>query len=175
MYESTQSPADDLVSGASITDSDINQFQECGFVKLKSLLTQGGVRKIREEARRLSATAQESDTEYGSTFNRLAYGLGDTDLFQSLYRSINFRNAVLPIIGSPLIVTESQCFELAPEKQGFEWHYNSISFRYIRQQDPGYSLWIALDPVVKESKVATWPIFQKIYFPGMPIFSYLAC
>ncbi|MCK0744666.1 phytanoyl-CoA dioxygenase family protein [Chromohalobacter nigrandesensis] len=166
MDKSAQLSVDSLVSEPGVTKNDVNQFREYGFVKIKSLLTEEGVKRVREEAARLATTAKESGTEYGSTFNRLAYGLGDTELFQSLYRSANFRDVVLPIIGSPLIATESQCFELSPEKQGFEWHYDSISFRYIRPQDPGYSLWIALDPVKKEDQGGGMAYMPENIFSG---------
>lgn len=49
--------------------------------------------------------------------------------------------------GHPLIMTESQSFELTPLKQGFAWHYDSLSFRYIRPQDAAFSVWIPLDPI----------------------------
>jgi len=51
------------------------------------------------------------------------------------------------MIGNPLIMTDAQAFELKKEKAGFAWHYDSLSFRYIRPSDPGYSLWIPLDRI----------------------------
>ncbi|MDR5860871.1 hypothetical protein FZZ93_11920 [Halomonas eurihalina] len=96
----------------------------------------------------------------------MAYGLGDTELFQSLYRSENFRNILVSMIGSSVIATDAQCFELSSDKQGFEWHYDSISFRYIRPRDPGYSLWIALDPVRRDSQGGGMAYMPESVFSG---------
>ena len=57
------------------------------------------------------------------------------------------RRTVVDLTGSPMIVTEAQAFELGRQREGFTWHYDSLSFRYIRAQEPGYSMWIPLDPV----------------------------
>lgn len=136
-----------LVNAISVEHDLVEDFREKGFVKLAGLLTPACIAILRDEALRYLAASEDSGTTYGSEFSRLTYGLGEREALQAICTSTPFRRTVVGLIGNPLIMTDAQAFELKKKKAGFAWHYDSLSFRYIRPADPGYSLWIPLDRI----------------------------
>lgn len=136
-----------LVNAIPLSLDQIASFREKGFIKLRNLLTEPCMAALREEALKYVASAQDRGDTYGDTFNRLTYSLGETEVFKAVYASREFRKVLGTLTGTRLIMTEAQGFELNSERDGFPWHYGSISFRFIRPQDLGYSIWIPLDPI----------------------------
>ena len=136
-----------LVNNLSFSRDEIEAFRRQGFIKLKGFLSEHAIQSLKQAARSKVISARESKSAYGDSFSRLTYDLGTTDAVKNIYSSIAFRTALVTLIGHPLIMTESQSFELTPHKEGFAWHYDSLSFRYIRPQDAAFSVWIPLDPI----------------------------
>jgi hypothetical protein len=126
---------------------EIDSFREKGFIKLRSLFTQDCIFSLKRTALQRVISASDINTNYGNTFRRLSHDLGETEIVRKIYSSLPFRKAIGSLTETRLIVTEAQSFELSKKKTGFPWHYDSVSFRYIRPQDPGYSVWIPLDTV----------------------------
>ncbi|MCZ4072089.1 phytanoyl-CoA dioxygenase family protein [Agrobacterium sp. LMR679] len=115
------------------------------------MFTTAGVHSLRKAATDHVRAAADSKTTYGKEFSRLAYGLGENEFLQTVCKSNIFRKAIVELTGSPLLMADAQAFELEKGKTGFAWHYDSLSFRFIRPEDAGYSLWIPLDKICAES------------------------
>jgi hypothetical protein len=124
---STAQPVD-FVNSIHINHDRISAFREKGFIKLDGLFTAECISALREEALRHLKAASDLNTNYGSEFKRLTYGLGETETLRDIYTATPFRKAVVELTGGPLIMTDAQAFELSKEKTGFEWHYDSLSF-----------------------------------------------
>jgi len=66
-------------------------------------------------------------------------------------------------------MTEAQGFEWSKSRTGFPWHYDSLSFRYIRPQDSAYSIWIPLDKVDVERGGGSMAMYPKTFCLQKPI------
>lgn len=137
----------ELVNAPPLSHETILEFREKGYIKLPKFLTPDCATELKREALKHVVAAAAVDSDYGKTFKRLTYDLGQTDIVLRIVTANAYRRTVVDLIGNPMIVTEAQAFELGRQREGFTWHYDSLSFRYIRPQDPGYSMWIPLDPV----------------------------
>lgn len=142
-----RAPERDLVNPIPLTADDIAGFREKGYIALRGLLTPDCTDALRAEALKSVVAARDIGATYGDTFRRLTYALGETDTFKAVYTARAFRKVLGTLTGTRLIMTEAQGFELNSERNGFPWHYGSLSFRFIRPQDMGYSIWIPLDPI----------------------------
>ncbi|WP_145723044.1 phytanoyl-CoA dioxygenase family protein [Mesorhizobium tianshanense] len=123
------------------------RFKENGFIKIEGLLSPACIQALREAALLHVRSASDFDTNYGSEFKRLTYGLGQTGVLRRIYTANSFRKIVVSLIGNPLIMSEGLALELRKGETGFTWHYDSVSFRFIRPIDPGYSIWIPLNNI----------------------------
>ncbi|WP_372096813.1 hypothetical protein [Tistrella mobilis] len=142
-----RAPERDLVNPIPLTADDIAGFRDKGYIALRGLLTPDCTDALRAEALKSVVAARDIGATYGDTFRRLTYALGETDTFKAVYTARAFRKVLGTLTGTRLIMTEAQGFELNSERNGFPWHYGSLSFRFIRPQDMGYSIWIPLDPI----------------------------
>ena len=147
MPSELDSPYRPFVNAVPLSLDDIAGFRDKGYIKLSNLLTEDCTAALRAQALRQVGAAKDIGDTYGETFKRLTYGLGETEVFKSVYTSREFRKTLGSLTGTRLIVTEAQGFELSSDLEGFAWHYGSISFRFIRPQDMGYSIWVPLDPI----------------------------
>ncbi|MBB1613078.1 hypothetical protein A9978_11520 [Pseudomonas sp. UMC65] len=136
-----------LVKAVPFSADEIAAFRSHGFIKIKGFLTAHAIEALKHEAGARVISARDAKSAYGDSFNRLTYDLGRTEVLKRIYSSTAFRTALVTLTGHPLIMTESQSFELTAHQQGFAWHYDSLSFRYIRPQDAAFSVWIPLDPI----------------------------
>ncbi|KWV71422.1 hypothetical protein [Pseudomonas fluorescens] len=103
-----------LVNNLSFSRDEIEAFRRQGFIKLKGFLSERAIQSLKQAARSKVISARESKSAYGDSFSRLTYDLGTTDAVKNIYSSIAFRTALVTLIGHPLIMTESQSFELTP-------------------------------------------------------------
>jgi hypothetical protein len=147
MGRSKQGPGRTLVKRATLTNTQIESFQENGFLRIRNLLTAQAVKELRSAAKARVAAARDIGATYGKDFERLSYGLGESDIFKKIYTSNAFRTVFGELVATRVIATECNGFELSPGKSGFPWHYGSLSFRFIRAEDMAWSVWIPLDPI----------------------------
>ncbi|CDX37985.1 conserved hypothetical protein [Mesorhizobium plurifarium] len=136
-----------LVNPIDISSEQSESFKSNGFLKIHGLFSRECILALREAALLNVRSAKELNTNYGAAFNRLTYGLGEAAVLRRIYTANSFRKAVISLVGTPLIVSEGLAFELTKGETGFTWHYDSLSFRFIRPVDPGYSIWVPLDKV----------------------------
>ncbi|ESX98314.1 phytanoyl-CoA dioxygenase family protein [Mesorhizobium sp. LNJC405B00] len=136
-----------FVNAVDITLDQGESFKKNGFLKINGLFSPACIQALREAALLNIRSASDLDTKYGSGFKRLTYGLGQTTALRHIYTANSFRKAVVGLIGDPLIVSEGLAFELSKGETGFTWHYDSLSFRFIRPVDPGYSIWVPLNRI----------------------------
>lgn len=107
-----------LVNNISFSSDEIEAFRKAGFIKIKGFLSTQAIQSLKIEANKKVISARDADSAYGDSFSRLTYDLGGTDAVKRIYPSIAFRTALVELVGHPLIMTESQSFELTPQKQG---------------------------------------------------------
>ncbi|MGC5700872.1 hypothetical protein J4P02_11800 [Pseudomonas sp. NFXW11] len=136
-----------LVNPLRLEQHDLQQFHERGFIKLRQLLTQSAIEQLRELADSQLRPAQPNTASHGDGFGRLTHQLGQVGILERLYQQPAFAQALTGLTGGRLIVSEAQSFELPVGRTGFAWHYDSLNFRYIRPQDPAFSLWLPLQPI----------------------------
>lgn len=143
----TQKDGYDLVNWPEISESDIRYFKQNGFVKIRNLIAKDAIDALRVVASGGVVSAESIGATYDNTFSRLSYSLASADIFRAIYSSAAFKTAMGELIGTRLIATESNGFELTPGREGFPWHIGSLSFRFIRAEDMGYSVWVPLDEI----------------------------
>ncbi|NBF09183.1 phytanoyl-CoA dioxygenase family protein [Pseudomonas sp. Fl4BN1] len=128
------------------------QFKERGYITLRQLLTPSAIEQLRELADSQLRTTPPVTSAPGDGFSRLTHRLGQTGILERLYRQPAFAQALSFLTDCRLIMSEAQSFELGVGRTGFAWHYDSLNFRYIRPQDPAFSLWLPLQPVRPEGQ-----------------------
>lgn len=138
---------ENLVNSIRLGEADKTSFRRHGFLKIKGLLTPLAVDALREVAEEQVSAASSIGATYGETFSRLSYGLGSSEVFQAVYTARQFKSTIGELIGTRMIATESNGFELLPGRTGFPWHYGSLSFRFIRSEDMAWSVWFPLDRI----------------------------
>ncbi|MDF2399515.1 hypothetical protein GWQ44_28550 [Pseudomonas sp. 3MA1] len=136
-----------LVNPLRLEQDDLRHFQERGFIKLRQLLTPTAIEHLRELADSQLRPSRTSTPAHGNGFSRLTHQLGQIGILERLYRQAAFAQVLTRLTGCRLIMSEAQSFELQTGRSGFAWHYDSLNFRYIRPQDPAFSLWLPLQPV----------------------------
>lgn len=139
-----------LVNPLRLEPDDLRHFQERGFIKLRQLLTPSAVELLRELADSQLRPCRIGAAAHGDGFSRLTHQLGQIGILERLYRQPAFAQVLTRLTGSRLIMSEAQSFELGVGRSGFAWHYDSLNFRYIRPQDPAFSLWMPLQPIRPE-------------------------
>ena len=136
-----------LVNPLRLEQDDLRHFQERGFIKLRQLLTPTAIEHLGELADSQLRPCRTSAPAHGDGFSRLTHQLGQIGILERLYRQPAFTQVLTRLTGCRLIVSEAQSFELQTGRSGFAWHYDSLNFRYIRPQDPAFSLWLPLQPI----------------------------
>lgn len=134
-----------LVNQLNLSQKEKNLFSENGFVKLKKLLTGEAIDKLRD------LTAESNGVEkvpesYSGDFSRVGYDL-ENEVTHKIYSDNNFKYTLKQLIERELIFTQGVGFELKPNKKGFYFHLDLVSFNFIKPEDLGYSLWIPLIPI----------------------------
>ncbi|WP_414158418.1 phytanoyl-CoA dioxygenase family protein [Pseudomonas sp. BNK-45] len=141
-----------LVNPLRLEQDDLRHFQERGFIKLRQLLTPTAIEHLVELADSQLRPCRTSAPAHGDGFSRLTHQLGQIGILERLYRQPAFAQVLTRLTGCRLIVSEAQSFELQTGRSGFAWHYDSLNFRYIRPQDPAFSLWLPLQPIRPEQQ-----------------------
>ncbi len=139
-----------LVNPLRLNQDDLRHFQERGFIKLRSLLTPAAILQLRELADSQLRPAPSGASAHGDGFSRLTHRVTQVGILERLYRQPAFAQVLTRLTGCRLIMSEAQSFELEVGRSGFAWHYDSLNFRYIRPQDPAFSLWLPLQPIRPE-------------------------
>lgn len=132
-----------LVNQVKISRTDIQDFKEQGFLKIKNLLTPEAIRRLREIT--LSQIAPPVGEYADSEVAQLKYGIEDP-IVKEIYSSEEF-NILNELAQQRLLFLQGVGFQMEPEKKGFDWHVGVISFNFIRPEDFACSLWIPLDPI----------------------------
>ncbi len=131
-----------LVNGNfKLKDCDVKAFKENGFIKLNKIFSNEFIKLLDENTKK---TLKNPNDNYGKSFNRLKYGIGD-DLVFNLLENKTFIKAIKSLIDSSLFFTQGLGFELVKNKdKGFPWHVGTQSFGFQRKENKGYTLWIPL-------------------------------
>lgn len=136
-----------LVNPLRLDQDDLRHFKERGFIKLRSLLTPAAILQLRELANSQLRPAPSGTSAHGDGFSRLTHRVTQVGILERLYQQPAFAQVLTRLTGCRLIMSEAQSFELGVGRSGFAWHYDSLNFRYIRPQDPAFSLWMPLQPI----------------------------
>lgn len=139
-----------LVNPIRLDQDDLRHFKERGFIKLRSLLTPAAILQLRELADSQLRATPSGASAHGDDFSRLTHRVAQIGILERLYWQPAFTQVLTSLCGCRLIMSEAQSFELGVGRSGFAWHYDSLNFRYIRPQDPAFSLWLPLQPIHPE-------------------------
>ncbi|NET09707.1 MAG: hypothetical protein F6K16_34390 [Symploca sp. SIO2B6] len=134
-----------LVNKITISPEEKNSFTENGFVKLKKLFTDETIDKLRNLIAQSHQVKRVSES-YSGDFSRVGYDL-ENGVTKKIYFHENFKDTLKQLIENELIFTQGVGFELKPNRKGFHFHLDLVSFNFIKPEDLGYSLWIPLVPI----------------------------
>ncbi|NEO74156.1 hypothetical protein [Moorena sp. SIO3H5] len=158
-----------LVNKITISPEEKKSFAENGFVKLKKLFTEETIDKLRNLTAQSNQVTRVPES-YSGDFSRLGYDLENT-VTKKVYSQENFKNALKQLIANELIFTQGVGFELKPNRKGFHFHLDLVSFNFIKPEDLGYSIWIPLVPInTKDQHGGMAYVSRKAY----PTFGYYA-
>lgn len=130
----------------SFSPEELAQFKRKGLVKLKQVITPSEVDALRRWCDEPIWTPDDPAGLPG--FANTAYRVGTRQtVFEQLADDDNLRSALRDLTGEKLIYTNGNRFTLTPGASGSPWHFGRITFSYIEPLDPGYSIWIPLDPI----------------------------
>ena len=154
-----------LVNKITISPEEKKYFAENGFIKLKKLFTDEAIDKLRNLITQ-SHQVKRVPESYSGDFSRVGYDLEDV-VTKKIYSHENFKNTLKQLIANELIFTQGVGFELKPNKKGFNFHLDLVSFNFIKPEDLGYSLWIPLVPInTKEQHGGMAYVPKKVYPPS---------
>lgn len=143
------SPVPALVNHLPLGPLQRRALQEQGYLKLPGLLTATAIASLRQLVDQQLRPAQATT---GEGFSRLTHRLDQDGILRQLQGQPALAQMLTYLTDSRLILCEAQGFELGVGRSGFAWHYDSLNFRYIRPQDPAFSLWLPLQPVRPEAQ-----------------------
>ncbi|MGD1698713.1 hypothetical protein [Dapis sp. BLCC M229] len=136
----------ELVNRIDLSPEKRQFFSESGFIKIENFLTEESVLKLRQFVYNSNQVKDITGEYYPGDFSRIGYDVENL-VTHSIYDSDNFQYVMNQLINHDITFTQGIGFELKPNKKGFPWHFEMVSFNYIMPEDTGYSLWIPLDPV----------------------------
>ncbi|MBH1928791.1 phytanoyl-CoA dioxygenase family protein [Serratia rubidaea] len=126
----------------SLTDHDVAQFEQNGFVVLRSFLSAGLIAHINES---ITAHLRLLD-ERQTGFKRVGYDIFEQDpAIGALLADARFSRTLTTLANRSLFYTQGLGFQIEKEKHtGFPWHIGTQSFGYQRGEDFGCSMWVPL-------------------------------
>ena len=155
-----------------LTKEQVFQFQQQGYIVIKNLFTE----KFVSEALLLAkGELKEPQTNYGKTFNRLKYDVGNNEeIILSLMQNEIFSNTLKKLTEKKLLFTQGLSFELKKNKdKGFPWHVGTVSFGCQREEDMGYTLWIPFCKINSAKQAGGMKLVPTKVFSGRFIFQYI--
>ncbi|WP_258185294.1 phytanoyl-CoA dioxygenase family protein [Vibrio sp. 10N.286.48.B8] len=129
-----------------ITELDIKNFQQDGFVLLKGVFSQEFISTVKNK---IDNDISAPSDKYQSGFSRIAFDLfaGD-ETIASLMNNTHFRKVMNQLSGKELLYTQGLGFELKKnDSKGFPWHIGTQSFGYQQAEDFGCTIWTPLVPI----------------------------
>ena len=127
-----------------LDQSDIEQFQRNGFVKLKNFLNDDAISFLRKRA-----DAEMANSHFGDLVNRIKYELQDQkQTMYELVSSDSFRDPLVTITGKELFFAFDMALEIEKNKsRGFPWHVGIQTFAIQMLEDFGCTIWVPLEKI----------------------------
>lgn len=134
-----------------LSPSDIANFQEKGFLLLKSFFSPETIEQMIEMT---TKQIEPPSNNYGSGFSKLKYDIGNDDQYLlSMMKEERFSRTINELCGKTVFFTQGLGFELEKNKsKGFPWHVGTQSFGFQRREDSGYTIWTPLCPIEPEGQ-----------------------
>lgn len=152
-----------LVNKITISPEEKKSFTENGFIKLKKLFADQAIDKLRDLTTQSNQVKRVPES-YSGDFSRVGYDL-ENAVTKTIYSHENFKNTFKQLIEAELIFTQGVGFELKPNKKGFHFHLDLVSFNFIKPEDLGYSLWIPLVPINTQDQHGGMAYVSKKVYP----------
>lgn len=110
-----------------ITESDVKNFQQNGFLLLKGVFSQEFINTVKNK---IDNDISAPSDKYQSGFSRIAFDLFEGDeTIASLMTDNQFRKVMKKLSGKELLYTQGLGFELKKnDSKGFPWHIGTQSF-----------------------------------------------
>jgi len=156
----------------SISEEDVENFREHGFLKLKGIFSDDLV----EHMRSLSGSQVTPPADnYGAGFSKLKYDVGNDDpTILALMGDADFSSAMRKLTGADLFFTQGLGFELEKNKStGFPWHVGTQSFGFQRRQDLGFTIWTPLCSIQPEGQRGGMKYVSKSVLSGEFVYQHI--
>jgi hypothetical protein len=118
---------------------------------------------------------EKPKTNYGSTFNRLKYDIGNNDqIIFDLIQSEIFQNTLSSLTKKDLFFTQGLSFELLKNKdKGFPWHVGTQSFGCQHKDNYGCTMWIPFCEINPNKQKGGMKYISKEKLSGEFIYQYI--
>jgi len=152
--------------------SDVDSFQKKGFIVLKNFLTDFFIEKAYNI---VNAQIEKPSTNYGNTFNKLKYDIGnDNEFILNLIQNETFQKTLLSLTKKHLLFTQGLSFELEKNKdKGFPWHVGTVSFACHKKEEAGFTMWIPFCKINPNEQRGGMKLIPQNIFSGEFIFQYI--
>ncbi|WP_327388993.1 phytanoyl-CoA dioxygenase family protein [Streptomyces sp. NBC_01207] len=159
-------------SDFSISEEDVQNFWDHGFLKLEKIFSDELVRHMKKIS--TSELAPPSDN-YGLGFSKLKYDVGNDDpTILDLMGDSRFSAIMSKLTEQQLFFTQGLGFELEKNKStGFPWHVGTQSFGFQRRQDAGYTIWTPLCDIVADGQRGGMKYVSKQLLSGEFVYQHI--
>ncbi|MET8183483.1 hypothetical protein [Streptomyces sp. NPDC005336] len=161
-----------IKSDFSISEEDVQNFRDHGFLKLKKIFSDELVRHMKKLS--TSEVTPPSDN-YGLGFSKLKYDVGNDDpIILDLMGDSMFSAIMAKLTEQQLFFTQGLGFELEKNKStGFPWHVGTQSFGFQRRHDAGYTIWTPLCDIVAEGQRGGMKYVSKQLLSGEFVYEHI--
>ena len=155
-----------------LTDMDIESFDKNGFIVLRNFLSDEFISYMEKMS---DSSIESPSTNYGSSFNRLKYDVGNNDevIFKLIQDKI-FKDTLSNLTKRDLFFIQGLSFELQKKKdKGFPWRVGTQSFGCQRKDDYGCIMWIPFCEINPKKQRGGMKYISKEKLSGEFIYQYI--
>jgi hypothetical protein len=120
-------------------------FKRQGYIKLQGMFDPAEIQELRRWCSEPIWTQEGPGGLPG--FANTRYAPDQRTVFEQLAEDEELRATLRQLSEERLIYTTGNRFTVTESSGGSPWHFDRQSFCHIQPLDPGYSLWVPLDPI----------------------------
>ena len=155
-----------------LTEEDIKNYREKGFVLLKQLFSEDMIDHLKQKVKEQMSKPTD---KYQQGFDKVGYGLCNGDpVIYNLLADPRFSDTMLELTEHNLFFTQGLGFSLRKVVgTGFSWHIESQSFGFHRTEDYGTTIWAPLNPIDTKRQRGGMRYVPKNIISGEYMYSYI--
>lgn len=133
------------VRDARFTHQDSEQYHRTGSFLAKGLLSAEGVALL-QQATHEDFRPEDHSPLFAPEFDRYSNQfVSRTDRLKQALEEL--RGPLSSLVQRDIVYTQGIIFELNPGTRGYRWHFDNLSFCFIRPEDLAFTLWVPLTPI----------------------------